>query len=326
MKFNKLTFLALSTLFLVSCSSEETEWDASGVFETTDIIVSAKGAGEIKGLNIEEGQDVQAGEKLGYIDITQLQLQKSQAEASRKQAEASKRQTAATKDASSSKKMDIEPQIASLKQQIVNLQREKKRFEALFRANAATEKQVSDIDYQIKTLQKQIEAVRAQYSSGNSSIDKQGAAFDAQMNSIDAQQQQIDAQVAQINDKIVNYNIVSPIRGTILNKYAETGEYAAPGRALFKVADIQDMKLRAYITADQLTQIKIGQKVKVYADKGTSERKEYEGKIIWISTKAEFTPKTIQTREERANLVYAIKIAVKNDGFIKRGMYGDVKF
>ncbi len=327
MKTRNYAIVALAALLLASCQKEEASYDASGVFETTDVIVSAKGAGEIMALNVEEGQDVTAGTQLGYIDSKQLELQRNQAQASKSQAEASKTQTMATKDATSSKKIDVSAQVASYEQQIANLTREHDRYEALYRDNAATKKQVDDIDYQIKTLRKQIAAVRDQYSTSNTSIDKQGAAYDAQVQGINAQESQIDAQVAQINDKIKNYAITSPITGTILNKYAEAGEYASPGRALFKVADVTKMILRAYITADQLTRVKIGQRVKVYADQGTSGRKQLAGTITWISSKAEFTPKTIQTRDERANLVYAIKIAVSNpSGLIKRGMYADVKF
>ena len=182
----------------------------------------------------------------------------------------------------------------------------------MVKTNAATQKQLDDINYQIQVLEKQLSATAEQISSSNSSLSHQSIG--------------IEAQLAQIEDQIKNSIIVSPIKGTVLTKYAEPGEYAAPGRALFKVANVEDMKLRAYITADQLTGLKIGQQVKVYADQGKDDRKEYDGTVTWISDKAEFTPKTIQTRDERANLVYAIKVSVKNDGMIKKGMYGEVKF
>ena len=288
----------MCTMVATACTEKEQEYDASGIFETTDVIVSAKGAGEITELNAEEGSQVTAGEVIGKIDIAQLQLRKEQLRA--------------TKSATASRKLSPSAQVASLRQQIANLQRERQRFQELVRDNAATQKQVDDISYQINTLQKQIDATNEQISTANSSIDKQSAS--------------IDAQILQIDDQIANYNITSPISGVVLTKYAEPGEYAAPGRALLKVANINDMKLRAYVTADQLTGLKLGQKVTVFADSGTDERKAYEGTITWISDKAEFTPKTIQTRAERANLVYAIKISVTNDGLIKRGMYGDVKF
>ncbi len=282
---------------LTACGDKDAEYDASGVFETTEVIVSAKGTGEIVSLNIEEGQTVKADQLLGELDMTQLTLKRQQLNAG--------------KDAAASRRLDTGRQVASLRQQIANLKSEQARFKALLNDGAATQKQVDDIGYQIATLQKQLAATNEQVSTANQSIDGQSAGF--------------DAQISQVDDMMWQARITSPISGVILSKYAEKGEYAVPGRALFKVGDVSDMKLRAYITAEQLTGLKIGQKVTVYADQGTKGRKAYEGTVSWISSEAEFTPKTIQTRDERSNLVYAIKIAVKNDGLIKRGMYGDVK-
>ena len=282
---------------LTACGDKDVEYDASGVFETTEVIVSAKGTGEIVSLNIEEGQTVKADQLLGELDMTQLTLKRQQLDAG--------------KDAAASRRLDTGRQVASLRQQIANLQSEQARFRALLKDGAATQKQVDDIGYQIATLQKQLAATNEQVSTTNQSIDGQSAGF--------------DAQISQVDDMMRQARITSPISGVILSKYAEKGEYAVPGRALFKVGDVSDMKLRAYVTAGQLTGLKIGQKVTVYADQGTKGRKAYEGTVSWISSEAEFTPKTIQTRDERSNLVYAIKIAVKNDGLIKRGMYGDVK-
>ena len=281
-----------------ACEEKQSEWDASGVFETTDVIVAAKSVGEIKQLNVEEGMTVTANENLGYIDTAQLRMKIGQLDA--------------TQTATVSRKLNEGTQVAALRQQIDNLRQERKRFEELFKENAGTQKSIDDIDYQIKVLEQQIAAASEQVTTTNQSISGQSASMNAQR--------------AQIKDQISNAIITSPITGTVLSKYAQQGEYAAPGRALFKVGDVKNMKLRAYITADQLTKVKLGQRVKVYADQGKADKKEYQGEIIWISDKAEFTPKTIQTRDERANLVYAIKIAVENDGLIKRGMYGDVKF
>lgn len=288
---------AVAAMMLTACGDKDAEYDASGVFETTEVIVSAKGTGEIVSLDIEEGQTVKAGQTLGELDMTQLTLKRQQLDAG--------------KDAAASRRLDTGRQVASLRQQIANLQSEQARFKALLKDGAATQKQVDDIGYQIATLQKQLAATDEQVSTSNRSIDGQSAGF--------------DAQIGQVDDMMRQARITSPISGVILSKYAERGEYAVPGRALFKVGDVSDMKLRAYITAEQLTGLKIGQKVTVYADQGTKGRKAYEGTVSWISSEAEFTPKTIQTRDERSNLVYAIKIAVKNDGLIKRGMYGDVK-
>lgn len=286
------------SLALAACGDKEVEYDASGIFETTEIIVSAQTAGELTALTAEEGRTVEAGERLGCVDTVQLALKK--------------RQLSASLTATDSKRLDRKRQVAALRQQIDNLQREKARFSELLKADAATEKQVDELDYQIAILQRQLEATEEQINSSNSSLDGQSSG--------------IEAQLAQVEDQIRKSVAASPIKGTILAKYAEPGEYVVPGKPLFKVADISRMKLRAYLTADQLTTLKIGQKVTVYADQGKTDRKAYEGTVVWIADEAEFTPKTIQTREERANLVYAVKIAVSNDGLIKRGMYGDVKF
>ena len=285
-------------LVLGACTSQEEQYDASGIFETTEVIVSAKGTGELQSFQVEEGQAVRQGEVLGWIDTLQLSLKD--------------RQLAASLLATESKRLDEKRQVAHLRQQIENLQREKERFTTLLNAKATTAKQVDDIDYQIKVLQNQLVATQEQINSSNSSLSRQS--------------ESIQAQRAQLEDQIRNAMISSPITGTVLTKYAEQGEFAVPGKALFKVADVSQMKLRAYITADQLTQLQIGQAVVVYADRGTTDRKRYAGRVVWIADKAEFTPKTIQTRNERANLVYAVKIAVENDGFIKRGMYGEVRF
>lgn len=293
-----IKFLALSTLVIMaSCGKGDKQYDASGVFESTEIIVSAKNSGELVSFTAMEGQKVNKGDILGVIDTLQLSLKRTQLRA--------------TLQANGSRVLNLNQQTASIKQQIANLQKEKQRFEKLLKQDAATQKQVDDIDYQIEVLQKQLQSSSEQISSSNSSIEGNSAS--------------IEAQIAQIEDQIQKSIITSPITGTITNKYIEQGEFAATGKALFKVVDMSIIELRAYITADQLTSIKLNQKVKVFADQGKKERKQYEGTITWISDKTEFTPKTIQTRDERANLVYAIKITVKNDGFIKQGMYGDIK-
>lgn len=297
MKTYQYVGIGLAAL-LTACNSNNGDYDASGIFETTEVIVSAKANGEIMRFDIEEGQVVTPETSIGYIDTIQLSLKKQQLLASR--------------TATDSKVLNLNRQLASIRQQIDNQKRERQRFEDLVKADAATQKQVDDINYQIEVLEKQLAATQEQINSSNSSLTNQSTS--------------IDAQLAQIEDQIRNSIITTPISGTILTKYTEPGEYAAPGRALFKVSDVKNMKLRAYITADQLTSLQIGQKVTVYADRGKDDRQEYPGTVTWISDKAEFTPKTIQTRDERANLVYAVKIEVQNDGLIKRGMYGEAKF
>lgn len=292
-------FLELGLSFVLSaCGNNDIPYDASGVFETTEVIVSAQATGELLSFTVEEGMNVKADEKLGYVDTLQLALKK--------------KQLTATLAATDSKWLDEKRQSASLRQQIINLERERKRFGDLLEADAATEKQVDELDYQIDVLKRQLSATEEQLNSHNKSLDGQCLS--------------LEAQLAQLEDQIEKSVVSSPISGTVISKYAEPGEFVQPGKSLFKVANLEKMKLRIYITADQLTMLKIGQKVKVYADKGKGERQEYEGVVSWISDKAEFTPKTIQTRDERANLVYAVKVSVRNDGFIKRGMYGDVKF
>ena len=292
-------FLGLGLSFVLSaCGNNDIPYDASGVFETTEVIVSAQATGELLSFTVEEGRNVKADEKLGYVDTLQLALKK--------------KQLTATLAATDSKWLDEKRQSASLRQQIINLERERKRFGDLLEADAATEKQVDELDYQIDVLKRQLSATEEQLNSHNKSLDGQCLS--------------LEAQLAQLEDQIEKSVVSSPVSGTVISKYAEPGEFVQPGKSLFKVANLEKMKLRIYITADQLTMLKIGQKVKVYADKGQDERQEYEGVVSWISDKAEFTPKTIQTRDERANLVYAVKVSVRNDGFIKRGMYGDVKF
>ena len=291
-------FLVAGTILILSaCGGGSGTFDASGVFEATEVIVSARGTGEIMQFDIQEGQTVAKDQQLGFIDTTQLYLKKKQLEASIKAVEG--------------RYHNISKQIASIRQQIATQKNEQKRFENLVRSNAANQKQLDDINAQIELLEKQLAAQTETLENNNRSVS--------------GESQSLEAQIAQMKDQISKSVISSPIDGVVLSKYAQQGEFAIQGKGLFKVADIASMFLRAYITADQLTSLKIGQQVKVFADQGESDRKEYPGVITWISDKAEFTPKTIQTRDERANLVYAVKIAVQNDGYIKKGMYGELK-
>jgi len=291
-------FLALVvTFFLVSCAKSKDDYDASGTFETTEVIVSAEGSGKILELNIVEGQTLKTNEVVGTIDSLQLYLRKQQLLSSRK--------------AMQSRRPNINKQVAAIEQQIVTAKTERKRIENLLKANAANQKQLDDANAQIAVLEKQLDAQKTVLETSNQGITDESTG--------------VTIQVAQIEDQLQKCKIISPIDGTVLVKYSEMGEIAMPGKALFKMGDTENMILRAYITDDQLSQLKIGQKVKVFADSGKEEMKEYAGTVGWISSKAEFTPKTIQTRDERANLVYAIKINVKNDGFLKIGMYGQIK-
>lgn len=288
----------LLVLLAASCVEGNKAYDASGVFESTEVTVSAEGNGKILSLDIQEGDRLEAGQIVGCIDTVQLHLSEVQLEASRR--------------AVGSGRLDISRQIAALESQIGKQRQELDRFTKLEKAGASNRKQVEDIQAQIETLERQLAAQEESLNSSNRNVSGQADA--------------LEAQIEQIRDRIRKCVITSPVAGTVLAKYSEAGEFAALGRALFKVADIDNIRLRAYITAEQLTALKLGQQVRVFADQGSSGRKEYAGTLIWISDKAEFTPKTIQTRDERANLVYAVKIAVENDGLIKLGMYGDIKF
>lgn len=288
----------LLVLLAASCVEGNKAYDASGVFESTEVTVSAEGNGKILSLDLQEGDRLEAGQIVGCIDTVQLHLSEVQLEASRR--------------AVGSGRLDISRQIAALESQIGKQRQELDRFTKLEKAGASNRKQVEDIQAQIETLERQLAAQKESLNSSNRNVSGQADA--------------LEAQIEQIRDRIRKCVITSPVAGTVLAKYSEAGEFAALGRALFKVADIDNIRLRAYITADQLTSLKLGQQVRVFADQGSSGRKEYADTLIWISDKAEFTPKTIQTRDERANLVYAVKIAVENDGLIKLGMYGDIKF
>jgi Multidrug resistance efflux pump len=294
----KIIALLLPIIVLTACHRGKYNYDASGTFNATEITVSAEATGRIMQLNIEEGSKVEAGYESGYIDTTQLYLNRVQLQHNLHSAY--------------SRKQDVPKQVAALQQQIQTQKRELVRVERLIAANAANQKQADDINAGIAVLEKQLTAQLTSLKSGNIAIDSESEAI---VNGI-----------SQIEYQIEKSKIISPINGTVLTKYAQAGEFAAVGKPLFKVADLDNMELRAYITSGQLSQIKLGQKVKVYADYEDKESRPYDGVVSWVAEKAEFTPKTIQTRDERANLVYAIKIAVKNDGMLKIGMYADVKF
>ena len=297
MKTAKIFTTAFIVLLFISCGKTDSDFDAAGSFETTEILVSAEAQGRIMQFDIEEGQSVTENQIVGYIDSTQLFLKKEQLIASQKGLQ--------------SRRPDIRKQMAVLEQQIATAKTEKKRVENLLKANAATTKQLDDVNAQIAVLEKQLAASKTTLESTDEGMSSDNKA--------------LDIQIQQLEDQLTKCRIVSPATGVGLTKYAEKGELAGAGKALFKVANIDNMILRAYITNEQLTQIKIGQKVTVTADFG-EEQKQYEGTISWVSAKSEFTPKTIQTRDERANLVYAIKVSVKNDGYLKIGMYGNVRF
>lgn len=324
----KTIIIATAALLTAACSKDDQAYDASGMFEATEIIVSAKAQGDILTLTAEEGQTVNVGDTLGTIDTRQLVLRREQLTHTKEQATIAQRQAKHTQDATSERSVSISKQLASLEQQRDNLLRERERFLQLVEVDAAPQKQVDDINYQIKTIERQIEATREQLTSSNASIHLQSQAAGDQGDAAESQGKAIGSQIAQIDEQIADATITAPRAGTILQRYAEAGEYAAPGKPLFKIADLSEMEFIAYITAEQYADLKLGQHVKVYVDgqKADDAPRSYNGVVSWIAEKAEFTPKTIQTKDERANLVYAVRIKVKNDGRIKIGMYGDVRF
>ena len=324
---NKAVLLASTLLiFLTACKNKEQEYDATGTFEVTEVTVSAKASGELVSFIMQEGDTLTAQAVVGQIDNVQLTLKKAQLSASRNQIIASKRQLGASRGATDSKKLNLDQQVASLRQQIANAKREKQRYSELLRDGAVPRKQVDDISYQISVLEKQLAATQEQIRSNNASLKEQSAGIGAQMEGADAQLAGIDAQIAQLDDQIANTVIRTPISGTVLEKYVEQGEFVTVGKPLFKVSDTRNVFLRAYVTSAQLERIKVGQTVTVMTDYGNNSGKTYEGIVSWISSKSEFTPKTIVTEDERADLVYAVKVQVKNGDDIKMGMYGKLKF
>jgi len=293
-----ISFLALGILTAASCGNGEREFDATGTFEATEVVVSSEASGRIISLDIQEGASVVEGVEYGLVDTVQLSLKKAQLNAGI--------------NAARSKVQDPDTQTAPVKEQISALVKEKERVTRLIAANAANTKQLDDVNNSIAVLKKQLVALENSVCQANDVID--------------AEIVSLRTQISQIDDLLSKCRIVSPLKGVVLAKYSEKGELTSMGKPVFKVADVDNMYLRAYITAGQLTELKLGQQVKVLADSGDKGRREYEGTVSWISDKAEFTPKTIQTRDERANLVYAVKISFRNDGYVKIGMYGDVRF
>lgn len=291
-------FISLIIAFsLTACGTGESDYDATGNFEADEVIVSSEVAGKILQLNLEEGQSLKKGQVIGYIDTTQLYLKKKQLKSSVK--------------AVLARQPNSFTQLATIQEQIKTTKKEKDRFEKLLKADAATQKQVDDLTAQLTLLQKQYDALSSSLGTTTQSLRSETGP--------------LSVQIEQIQDQIEKSILTNPIDGTVLVKYAEQSEVTGPGKGLYKIADLSSIVLRAYISGDQLPAVKLKQKVKVLVDDQENEFKEYQGEIIWISDKAEFTPKTIQTKEERANLVYAIKIKVVNDGFLKIGMYGEIK-
>lgn len=282
---------------LFCACGREGDYDATGTFEATEVVVSAEATGRILAFDVVEGDRIEAGQQLGVIDTVQLSLQRLQLG----------RQQAAVR----SGRPDIARQVAALREQIAKQEVERRRVERLLSDGAATAKQLDDVEAQLKVLEGQLGAQLSTLHNSAAVVDENASA--------------LDLEIARIDDLLAKCRIVSPVGGTVLAKYAEAGESTAAGRPLLKVADLGAVWLRAYFTSEQLSSLRLGQQVTVTADFGGGERYDYPGRITWISSESEFTPKSIQTRDSRANLVYAVKVAVRNDGRIKLGLYGEVK-
>ena len=281
---------------MVACGGNEKAYDATGTFEATETTVYAEQSGALLSFSVNEGDMIEAGKEVGLIDTTQTWLKIQQLDA--------------TKEVYQSQKPDMERQIAATRQQLSKAQQDEQRYRELVADGAAPSKMLDDASSQVKVLQKQLDAQISSLSTSTRSLDKQTVAA--------------NVQIEQLRDMLRKCHIVTPTKGTVLEKYVERGEFVAIGKPLFKIADTEQMFMRAYVTSAQLQNIRIGQHVKVFADYGDGQKKAYDGTVSWISSRSEFTPKTILTDDERADLVYAVKVAVKNDGYVKIGMYGEV--
>lgn len=283
-------------LTTVACHEREREFDACGQVDATEVVVSAENSGKIMWLNVDEGDRLEKGELVGYLDTVPTFLQKRELEE--------------RKVGAKTKVVDIERQLRAQYANLENLKTDYERYRTLLSKDAGTQKQVDDLAAQIKIAESDIAAQRQTYEKNNGNIRKEMDVY--------------DVQVAQKADLLKKCYVTSPINGTVLTKYAEEGEMVTSGKSLFKIANLDDVFVRAYFSTKQLSDIKLGDKVKVVAEDGTDNPRTYEGVIRWISDEAEFTPKNIQTKDEQADLVYATKVAVKNDGFLRIGMYAYV--
>lgn len=285
-------------MVLASCGDKEQKNDATGVFEATETTIAAEQSGTLMAFGVCEGDEIAAGKEVGLIDTTQIWLKI--------------KQMGATKQVYQSQKPDMEVQIAVTRQQLDKAKQEQKRYKELVSDGAAPSKMLDDATSQVELLEKQLKA--------------QVSTLNTQLSTLNSQLSTTDVQVSQLMDQLRKCHVIAPVKGTVLEKYVEKGEFVAIGKPLFKMADTKSMFIRAYVTSAQLKNIRVGQKAKVFADYGNGQKKEYEGVVSWISSRSEFTPKTILTDDERADQVYALKVAVKNDGYIKIGMYGEVQF
>lgn len=310
--FTNAAMISAVVLLLISCGAGKNNFDASGNFEADEVIMSAQQNGELLTYAVNEGDRLNEGQVVGQIDVSQANLQKEQVQATISSLQ--------QKTVSPQEQIDVvQKQLATQQSQLNYLQHERQRTENLVKGDAAPRKQLDDVNAQIDQLQKQMAATRQQIGVLQSNAATQNR-------SVLSEKAPLEKKVAQLQEQISKGQIVNPVKGTVLTNYAMEGEVAAMGKPLYKIANTDTIFLRAYVTGVQLPQIRLGQAVKVLVDSGAKDYRNYNGVITWISDKAEFTPKTIQTKEERANLVYAIRIRVANDGLLKIGMYGEVVF
>ena len=295
MKYTTLTCLTGLLLF-TACEKNKDRSDASGTFEAAETTVSAEVNGKVMAFTADEGDQVKAGQVLGYIDSTQLYLQKLQLQQNRRAVLAGQ--------------PNVATQLEALEKELDHALSDRGRVANLVKGDVASKKQLDDADTRIAVLRARIAAQRNELGTRNTALYEQGRTIEVQLRSVE--------------DQLGKCRIESPLDGTVLTTYVNPNEMTAAGRPLFKVADLGTMRLKAYLTGDQFDNVKLGQAVRVLVDSGDGGTKEYPGEVEWISDRAEFTPKTIQTRDERSNLVHAIKVRVKNDGLIKIGMYGEV--
>ncbi|MBK8503881.1 MAG: HlyD family efflux transporter periplasmic adaptor subunit [Saprospiraceae bacterium] len=322
---NHFIFYLLTTGLLAGCASKKVTYDASGVFEAKEIVISAEANGQLLDLNVEEGSDLKANELVGKIECSDMTFQKSQIEA--------------TMEALKLKRGDASPEISIVKQQIETqkaqiltiqtqlsvMSKERDRIKKLVKEEAAPSQQLDDLQGQVDILSSQKEAAESQIAVLERQMDAQKDMMTIKNRAIMSEEKPLASNVDRIENLLQNCEIVNPAAGTVLAQYVEQFEYVNMGKALYKIANLKAMILRAYLSGDQLSSIQLGQEVNVLVDKSTDEYLSYKGRITWIADQAEFTPKTIQTKNERANLVYAVKITVENDGFIRVGMYGEVQ-
>ena len=290
----KILFIALISIGIFACKTGEERSDAFGNFEADPVIVSSESSGKILELNIEKGQNIEEGILAALIDTVQIDLKLKQLDAQ--------------KEAVVARRQSIQSQISVYEEQISNLRTNEKRVENMLKDGAATQKQLDDITGQISVLERQIESTRTQYTSVNKELEV------------------LDAQRAATRDMLDRCLVTAPGNGTVLETYVEQGELATPGKPLFKMANLDELTLKVYVSGTQLPQVKIGQEVNVLIDKSETENQTLKGKVSWVSSEAEFTPKIIQTKEERVKLVYAVKVLVKNDGTLKIGMPGEISW